>query len=194
MTGPGTTAPVSTLGRLNELAGVAVVGLAVGGFGFGLTKLYELPVPLVVCLVTGLFVTSLVHVLRSVPAEDLGDVLPGDEPTGVARLAFVDLPRLESMFGSAVSDQERFDTRVRPMFAALATDLLRQRHGLHWPAHRARIEAMADPVLWELLAASPGSVRADRARILAWTECLEALTVSHDRAGGPDRAAGRMTP
>lgn len=194
MTGHGTTSTVSTLGRLNDLAGVAVAGLALGSFGFGLTKLYELPVPLAVCLVAGLFVASLVRVLRSLPAEDLGDVLPVDEPTGVARLAFVDLPRLESMFGSAISDQERFDTRVRPMFAALATDLLRQRHGLHWPAHRARIEALADPVLCELLAAPPGSVRADRARIVAWTECLEALTVIHDRAGGPERAAGRMPP
>lgn len=172
------------LAAANVVAGVLVAGLAVGGLGYALTLLYEVPVPLVVCLAAGLVAATAWAVLRNLPADDLGPLVPDPPGRAQNQAAFADLSGLETLLGSAVDDQDRFDHRVRPALSAIATDLLRQRHGLYWPAHRARIEGLVRPGLWQLLTAPPGSVATGRDRIATWIEELEQLNSQpSDRRG-----------
>jgi len=171
----------------NLVAGVFVAGLAVGGFGYALTLLYEVPVPLVVCLAAGLVAATAWAVLRTLPVDDLGHLVPDPPGRAQGQAAFADLSGLEALLGSAVDDQDRFDHRVRPALSAIATDLLRQRHGLHWPAHRAQIERLVRPGLWQLLTAPPASVPTGRAQIASWIEELEQLNTQPADGGGRTR-------
>lgn len=150
-------------------------GLAAGGLAYGLALLYRVDVPLVVCLVAGLVATGAGLMLERLPFDDEVELVPRVRERALTRTSFGDLRTVEDRLSGGAHDQDRFDARLRPQLTALAVELLRQRHGLRWPAQRAEVRAVVGQDVWELLSAPVGSFRAERGRVETWIDAIEKI-------------------
>ena len=152
-----------------------LLGLAAGGLAYGLALLYRVDVPLVVCLVAGVVAAAAGLVLERFPYDDQVELVPRVRERTTMRTSFGDLRTVEDRLVGGAQDQDRFDARLRPQLIALAVELLRQRHGLRWPAQRAQVRAVVGQDVWELLSAPVGSFRAERRRVETWIDAIEKI-------------------
>ena len=164
-------------GNVQRLARILLGGLGLGALGYGLTLLYRTGTPLTVCLGAGVLLALVLAMVRGLPVDPRHDEddRPTSQPPRPQRASFGDLHTLELRLRAAEGDQDRFDQRVRPYCAAIAVELLRQRHGLVWPVDRDRVEAVAGAGVWLLLTSPPGAITASRARLATWIRELEEL-------------------
>jgi hypothetical protein len=78
---------------------------------------------------------------------------------------------------AASRDPERFENRLRPRLAALAVELLWQRHALDWRTAEGRAAAagLLGPATTALLTAPRGALTPTPATVSRWLDELEAL-------------------
>jgi len=174
-------------GTLGRLARMLLGGAGLGALGYGLTLLYRTGTPLAVCLGAGVLLALALALVRGLPVDPSAndDERPTRQPPRPQRASFGDLHTLELRLRASEGDQDRFDQRVRPYCAAIAVELLRQRHGLDWPVDRDRVEAVAGAGVWLLLTTPPGAIPASRARLATWIRELEELAAGAGPAGLP---------
>ncbi len=161
--------------RAAKVATVVLVGLVLGGLGFVLSLLYDVGVPLAVCLVTGVLICAGGTALADLPREDAGDLAPGSEPVAQQRSSFGDLHALQSRFAAADGDAARFEDRVRRPLADLAVERLRTRQGSDDRIGPEGAQAHLDPVIWQLLTAPAGSFPARPEQAAVWVHAIESL-------------------
>lgn len=137
-------------GRVATLAGAAVGGLLLGTL---LNRLGQTANP---AYVAGLAVAGAAMLLFTTSVRSAVEVVPevGVEEVPVPR-PYRDLISLEERMSWGAVDRHRFDDRVRPYLLRVATERLRQRHGVRLADAPERARAIMGEELWTFLTAPP---------------------------------------
>jgi hypothetical protein len=154
-----------------------LLGAAGGVVAHQVLRVSGVDVPWAVAVLAGLAVGLLAGAGRLFPTADDGALAPRDESVVPASAGLGDLGSLTFTVDAASRDPERFENRLRPRLAALAVELLWQRHAVDWrtPEGRAAAAGLLGPATTELLTAPRGALTPTPATVNRWLDELEAL-------------------
>jgi hypothetical protein len=159
------------------LVAVPLLGAAGGVLARVALRTAGVAVPWAVAVLAGLAVGLLVALARLLPTADDGALAPPQTSVVTVSPGLGDLSALLFTLDGAARDPDRFEHRVRPRLAALAVELLWQRHAVDWrtPEGRAAAAGLLGPATTELLTAPRGALTPTPATVNRWLDELEAL-------------------
>ncbi|MEO7286410.1 MAG: hypothetical protein ABI140_05780 [Jatrophihabitantaceae bacterium] len=151
------------------LCGLVVLGAAQALGSGGLPVALTLAVPVASCALAQL-VRGTFH--EMVPVQQGYVYTPPVNTAGIPRLK-----QLERRLQRASTDLDKFDWSLRPTLTQLATERLRNKHGINVRTEPERARAMVGEPLWLIMSTPQNGPRSapTRAQLTALIEAIEAL-------------------
>lgn len=158
------------------VAGVAVLGAAIGLLGWLVLSALGLQGRPAYCAGVGIAGAAVIAAVRAIGRDDAPAPatarIPADDEGG----AYADLFFIEYRLSWGAGDPGRFDDRVRPTLVRLADERLRQRRGIDRARDPERARQIVGERLWTLMTPAARTTRRPRApEVAEFIAAIEAI-------------------